>query len=373
MAACLPINNMWNWLLFSFTLTQTSVLASSLPALCAVLEAPLEPIAEALNIAEPVLLEELVAQLLTGQKSQFLRTVPRQSGNVPNTLITKRFRATPLPSGRGDRALHSIPSPRGTLLSTFDFKRCALSILTMSIPNIAKTVWDTLIQAHSDWQQAKEQTSNEDELLRYSFLAGVAQQIAIEKVLSMLIIMHSPQAHPCDRMFALYSLNLVTLIGTPGKILHDFMIRINGDYFTKEGFMIEYNPKIYKNSKLLIRLIKQLYPTKTQTTILFKEARAAKIDVYPEDDEPSITNKLISYASDYGKHFGFNKGVEPATIFARRSNRRFLRLMYYCANHAFAEAASIIEEHKHKHFTCVCLPYRCMQRYYTDAHRKFFY
>ncbi len=265
-----------------------------LPPMGVVVKSSLEPIATALKI-DNKLLAKLVDYVLNDQPALFIEEAPL-GGHLTESdkrSINKMFHAS-----------LTLPVQETTLTLSFPLHGAPTLLDRIITDGRLSTFRELFIDPLVKKQNRLEQ---EDRLLHSSLIAAVAQEVALLKVKLMIRILK--QGNFAERLYALFRLNRVSLIGTEGKKFHARLVEMNKDYFTKEGFIKK-----------------------------------------PEKNKSSPMQLLLTT-------LGISTGIKPATIFSHKSNRDFLRVLEYSASGKLEKAAAIIAAHKHN-----CFPYRYMKQ-----------
>lgn len=250
-------------------------------------------------------------------------------------------------------------SPTEAIKSILSSKPCALLTkviaekLNKHIPSLTygyfmQRLLDAFQKSHQSIALQKEHIAREDREIQSSPILRTAHALARDIVVSLLFIMVSPQAHPCERIHALYTLNLVNLAGTRRVALERFRDRANRFYFTYDGTLREYDPtrisaQTPKHLKALTRFLKALSTSKTDYIELLTKGISYGIVMLKDPREqalkeawtPSLPGFMWRYAARIFQEATMidvikMRTVTPEQIFAHQANKDFVSLMLQC-------------------------------------------
>ncbi len=247
--------------------------------------------------------------------------------------------------------------------------------------------------AHISIATQKGVIAHQDEEIESSPILRIAHDFALERVMRLLFLMACPQAHPHERMLALYILNVVRLDGSRGVALERYRERANRFYFTYDGILRNYDPSkttAYdaKHVKAINHFVKAVSLTKTQYLHLLTLGISYGINLLkPYREEASQEawsatppNFMWRYAACVFKQITTIdvidiRTVTPEKIFAHKANKYFLAVMLHCSlrsgqsrEESLKEAYSLISVYKNSPDKGNMLS--IMERYYQEACRR---
>jgi len=236
--------------------------------------------------------------------------------------------------------------------------------------------------------QQKNQIALEDHLFSSNPILRTAHILAHEIIVTLLFIMLSPHAHPCERMRALYLINRLHLPGTHGLALQRYRDRANRFYFTYDGILREYDPSRVsaqspKHIKAVIRFLHAISMSKVHYNRLLSMGISYGISslapyqkhAIQELWQQPVPSFMWRYAAQIFKEVTTLDVIEmrtvtPEKIFAHQVNHDFMALMHHCTppiHHK--EAQEFLAKHAQAYRPADPM-HTIMERYYQESCKR---
>jgi hypothetical protein len=219
---------------------------------------------------------------------------------------------------------------------------------SLGYSTIAKKLLNAYQSTHQSIGLQKEIISQEDQYAASSPMLRTAHALALETVIRLIILMVSPSAHPCERMHALYLMNVVHLSGSQRVALERFRDRANRFYFTYEGTLRSYDPSKYasqdpKQIKAVDRFMKAISRCKNHYLYCLSQGIEHGITLLQPYRDAALRETWSTRHVGFGWRYAASlfkdmtsidviamRTVPPEKIFAHACNKDFLALMTYC-------------------------------------------
>lgn len=285
-----------------------------------------------------------------------------------------------------------------TKLSRLAIKRIQTFLPSLSYVSMMKGIVNACQTVHSSISLQKEHIHAEDEALTSSAVLRTAHYFALDAIIRLLFIMYSPKTHCCERMYALYVLNTVHLMGTQGLVLKRFRARNNRFYFTQSGTLRSYDPSRENNRnekriKSLDRFLKVVHTSKGQYLHYLNKGILHGITALSAYHQKESQKKWRSttrtfmwrYAAGLFKEITSIdvikiRTVDPERIFSHKGNKDFLHVMILSDlnnsktiswHSSRDKAQKLINSHKNARSPGSSTLSRIMQRYYLESYKRF--
>lgn len=206
----------------------------------------------------------------------------------------------------------------------------------------ALTAWQ---EVHHTVRTKKETMHAEDKAIQCSKELAIAQTCAVDSIIHLVFLLYCPWAHPCERMYALYLLNTLHLLGSQGVALQRYLARSNRFYFTSEGILRGYDPTKGnhlrpKRIKALMKFLRTICPQEKQ----YRHYLALGISYGISGLKLYTQEPWCRRESTFGWHYAAGlfkalstidvidiRTVTPDKIWLNQRNTDFLKLMILCA------------------------------------------
>jgi hypothetical protein len=277
-------------------------------------------------------------------------------------------------------------SESGKALAAGVVNKLQKQLTSITYGHLVKKLLEACQSTHLSISRQKELIVQEDQILESSPVLRTAHALALEAVIRLLFTMVSHRSEPCERMHALYVLNLVHLYGSRGVALQRYRDRANRFYFTYEGVLREYDPTREaalnkKQIKVLDKFIKLASRTKAQYLHFLSMGISYGIDLlhtyYEKAAQENWSTKqpgfIWRYAAGLFKEITTLdvidlRTVTPEKIFAHEANKDLVKLMLQCS---LKTAESLKEAHElittYKNSSEKCSLASIMERYYYES------
>ena len=254
---------------------------------------------------------------------------------------------------------------------------------------------------HKDLQAQKKLVLSQDEELATSAIKRTAHHFTKEAVITLVYILYAPKAHPCDRMYALYILNTLNLMGQAGLAFERYRARTNRFYFAHDGTLLRYDPskinhQTPKRLKALAKFFHRMADSQSEhREYLFRamDYGVKGLEAYSNADKSSWHTKSLHngwrYAAGILKEVTSIdvydiRTIPPQKIFSHKSNRYLLEIMLYCSHQQpqerdpeyvpqdqLEQAYEVLTTYKNKHAQAGCTQLKIMSRYLEEVQARF--
>lgn len=286
----------------------------------------------------------------------------------------------------------------GTLLSTTKLGKVSTHALAriqtylpaLTYAALAQGVLSAWQDVHTSIASQKCRIKAEDAVLKADRELHAAQLLAVDMIIHLVFLLYCPKAHPCERMYSLYLLNTLNILGSQGLALQRHLARANRFYFENDGTLKSFDPS--KGNHLRPKRIKALL--KFLRTICVNERQYRKYLYLGIDYGISLLKSHRNQPwngreSTFAWHYAAGifkavstidviriRTVDPELVFSHKSNSDFLRMMILCSldgqleetwHESLQEAQDLLAENQ---FAPGKAP-KFMERYYRESLKRF--
>ncbi len=356
-----------------------TLIVSSLITSCAALPLTVNELVE-----EPS--EEMLKQVVearggvyTPEVGESIRT--RQGQILQGTLFIPQDASIDPSAAQQQAALKAL----GTLFTTTKLgKRSATALAriqrylpSLTYAALAKGALEAWQDVHTSITTQKAQVSTEDEALMRNQELSIAHHFAVDLVVHLVLLMYSPKAHPCERMYSLYLLNTLHLLGSQGLALHRHRARANRFYFDSKGFIKGFDPAKGnhirpKRIKALIKFLRTICHNRQEYCnylAIAAEYGITGINKYRNQPWQGRSSTFgWRYAAGLFKALSSIdvikiRTVDPTVIFSNTINHDVLQMMILCSQQDIEGAEQLV---KSNHYSPGTTP-KVMERYIKES------
>ncbi len=353
------------------------------------------------SVAVPLTVHELVQAPTTAQAQQIIKnqggvyhadleeSTLKRRGEILQGKLHVPYDAslTTAPNKKAMQALGALLSHTnlGTI-STKALGRIQNYIPSLTYAALAQGIFNAWHDVHHSITDTKHRVKAEDAALKADHELATAQYLAVNLVINLVFLLHCPKAHPCERMYALFLLNTLSILGSQGLALQRYLERSNRFYFDSKGLLKSFDPSKGNHTRpKRIKALKKLLQTSlNERQFRYYTNRATTYGINSLRNIPYKGRK-----STFGWHYlaGLFKAastidvisirtVPPARVLSNKSNSDFLRLMILCSLNGYpkdswpqrlTEAQDLIGEYVTTPGTVL----HCMKRYYHESVKRY--
>jgi hypothetical protein len=272
--------------------------------------------------------------------------------NKFNEILQGRFPITYDVSEPSTHSLAALQALGPLLLNTKLGKvsKQALSQIQRYLPSLtyaalAQGVLQAWTKVHHSVSSKKELMRAENSALEQDRELQRAQDIATDTIIHLVFLLHCPRVHPCERMYALYFLNTLHLLGSQGIALARHLARTNRFYFSSDGTLLEFDPSKSnhvrpKRINALVKFLRTICVNEKQ----YRRYLTTGIEYGITLLKPYIAKSWDGRESTFAWHYAAGlfkalsnvdvleiRTVDPERIFSKQINTDFLKIMILCS------------------------------------------
>ena len=235
---------------------------------------------------------------------------------------------------------------------------------SLSSLTIRSTITEALHACHTVHAKIAHQKAllaTQEQALSSSLIIRSAQHIAFDTVIKLLLILYSPHAQPCDRMYALYLINSVNLMGNQGLLFRRFRARSNRFYFSYDGILTQFDPSknnvnIERRIDSLDRFLKRACTSRGSYIQYLTKGIALGITPLKVCYQKAVGTSWNPHTARFEWHYAAGifkelttidvmhiRTVDPQRIFSHQENRDFVMLMRYCSEGSLQQVHTLLK------------------------------